>query len=292
MGIHETQLSTVPDAADRRAGPPAATAGRFRAGGAEEACALVRRIHALPEPFIGLETRYPGAAMSSRHMHARGQLSCALSGMLTVVTDRGSQVVPPRHALWIPAGTMHQIRVHGAVKLRSMYVGPDAEFDAARDCVVFKASDLLQVLMQEIVRLQETGAGPEHFAAIITLVKQEMRTANRLELSMPMPRDRRLYRICQAILAEPSIAVGKDDLARIGNVSRRTLTRLFRSELGMSCSQWRQQALLMEAMGRLAMGSSVTTVALDLGYESPSAFSAMFRRELGFCPRDFDQTER
>ncbi|WP_118134240.1 helix-turn-helix domain-containing protein [Oceanicella sp. SM1341] len=280
----------APDAAGFPAGATVSE-GRFRAGGPEEACALVSRIHALPEPFIGIGTRYSGAALSSRHKHARGQLTCPLTGMITVVTDRGSQVVPPGHALWIPPGTMHQVRVHGPVELRSIYVGADAALERAADCVVFRASELLKVLMEEVVRLQETGAGAEHFAAVVTLVKQEMRSAGRRELAMPMPKDRRLYRICQAILAEPGIALGKDDLARIGNVSRRTLTRLFRSELGMTCSEWRQQALLHEAMGRLATGASVTTVALDLGYESPSAFSAMFRRELGFCPRDFCQRD-
>jgi AraC-like DNA-binding protein len=31
----------------------------------------------------------------------------------------------------------------------------------------------------------------------------------------------------------------------------------------------------------------VTTVAIDLGYESASAFSTMFRRSLGVSPRAF-----
>ena len=38
---------------------------------------------------------------------------------------------------------------------------------------------------------------------------------------------------------------------------------------------------------RLAEGTPVTTVAIDLGYESPSAFSTMFRRSLGVVPRTF-----
>ena len=38
------------------------------------------------------------------------------------------------------------------------------------------------------------------------------------------------------------------------------------------------------AVGRLAGGASVTRVALELGYDSPSAFSAMFRRVLDATP--------
>ena len=36
-----------------------------------------------------------------------------------------------------------------------------------------------------------------------------------------------------------------------------------------------------------APGESVTNVALDVGYDSPSAFTAMFRRELGAAPRRY-----
>ncbi|MEN3165687.1 helix-turn-helix domain-containing protein [Tistrella mobilis] len=44
---------------------------------------------------------------------------------------------------------------------------------------------------------------------------------------------------------------------------------------------------LLEALPRLASGETVTNVALDLGYDSPSAFTAMFRRILGASPREY-----
>ncbi|MEN4957260.1 helix-turn-helix domain-containing protein [Stenotrophomonas indicatrix] len=47
---------------------------------------------------------------------------------------------------------------------------------------------------------------------------------------------------------------------------------------------WRQQVCLLAAIERLGQGQAVTRVALDLGYASPSAFSAAFRRVLGCSP--------
>ena len=41
---------------------------------------------------------------------------------------------------------------------------------------------------------------------------------------------------------------------------------------------------LLRALERLAAGASVTEVAFDLGYDSPSAFVTMFRRALGTTP--------
>ncbi|NMC48764.1 MAG: helix-turn-helix transcriptional regulator [Desulfovibrio sp.] len=47
---------------------------------------------------------------------------------------------------------------------------------------------------------------------------------------------------------------------------------------------WRRQARLLAALRKLAAGEPVTAVALDLGYESQSAFIAMFKRALGVTP--------
>ena len=55
----------------------------------------------------------------------------------------------------------------------------------------------------------------------------------------------------------------------------------------MSFVEWRQYIRLLEALTRLTTGEPVTNVALDLGYESPSAFTAMFRRAPGESPRNY-----
>jgi len=53
---------------------------------------------------------------------------------------------------------------------------------------------------------------------------------------------------------------------------------------GLTFAAWRQQVRLVDALRRLAEGQAVTNVALDLGYQSPSAFTNMFRRALGRAP--------
>ena len=55
----------------------------------------------------------------------------------------------------------------------------------------------------------------------------------------------------------------------------------------MTFGAWRQRRRLQAAIARLAAGDAVTTVALDLGYESPSAFITMFRRTLWETPGRF-----
>lgn len=67
----------------------------------------------------------------------------------------------------------------------------------------------------------------------------------------------------------------------------RTLTRHFRMETGMSFIQWRQQIRILEALKLLGMQEAVTTVAIELGYDSPSAFISMFKKALGKTPGQY-----
>ena len=57
----------------------------------------------------------------------------------------------------------------------------------------------------------------------------------------------------------------------------------------MSFQDWRQQCRLMRGLEMLVAGSSVTRVALELGYEHSSAFIVMFKRCLGSTPRRYLQ---
>jgi AraC-like DNA-binding protein len=99
-----------------------------------------------------------------------------------------------------------------------------------------------------------------------------------------MPQGARLQALCLALLAAPGDQRTLREWAQSVNASERTVARLFQSETGLSFGVWRQQARLLEAMGRLGSGAPVTQVALDLGYDSVSAFSAMFRRAAGASP--------
>jgi AraC-like DNA-binding protein len=121
----------------------------------------------------------------------------------------------------------------------------------------------------------------------MNLILDEITATPAAPLHVPMPNDARLMRVCKAILADPANAKTLDDWARGVNMGRRTFTRLFRHETQMSFAAWRQHVRLIEALARLAPGTRVTSVAFDIGYNSPSAFTAMFRRTFGVSPSHY-----
>jgi AraC-like DNA-binding protein len=105
-----------------------------------------------------------------------------------------------------------------------------------------------------------------------------------IPLQLPVPRDPRAVRVAEWLRKNPDAPGLLKQVARRAGASVRTLERLFRAETGMTFGKWRQQLRLLHALRELAAGRPVTVVALEVGYDSPSAFIAMFRSALGTTP--------
>ncbi len=88
----------------------------------------------------------------------------------------------------------------------------------------------------------------------------------------------------EGLAAEPADGHPLTAWAKVAGPSERALAGLFVSETALTFGAWRQRLRLLAAIARLAEGQAVTAVAYDLGYDSPSAFIAMFRRSLGATP--------
>ena len=106
-------------------------------------------------------------------------------------------------------------------------------------------------------------------------------------LNLPQPHHPELARLCDQLRQAPATPLTLEQAAATLHTSRASFMRRFRRETGMSFGRWRQQARLLHALTRLAAGQSVLAVALECGYDSPSAFAAMFRRTLGQPPSGY-----
>ncbi|MDJ0780905.1 MAG: AraC family transcriptional regulator [Desulfosarcinaceae bacterium] len=106
-------------------------------------------------------------------------------------------------------------------------------------------------------------------------------------LSLAIPKEPRLYKIYRGLSENPGDKRTLNQWGKQVGATRRTLTRLFHSEVGMSFGQWRQQIRILESLRRLALNEPVISVAIDLGYDSPSAFISMFKKALGKTPGQY-----
>lgn len=244
----------------------------------------------IPRPIGGLADEYPDGFIDPRHCHARAQLLYGITGVMTVITREASFVVPPQRAVWIPAQVEHEVHCRGAVACRTVYVTPDAAPGLPCSCRVMEVSDLLRALIVEATRLPIEYDLDSRDGRVMALLLDDIIASQTAPLHVPMPRNPRLVAVCIAIVREPAQDDVLDEWAEIAGMGRRTFTRCFRKETGMSFASWRQNVRLIEALSRLAIGESVTRVALDVGYNSPSAFAAMFRRAFGVPPTHYLST--
>ena len=239
----------------------------------------------VPRPVVAIGNEYPAGYSGTPHSHRRAQLLYGASGLMTVSTRHGAWVVPPERAVWLPAGEVHNVDMpQGPVSTRSAYVWPDAIQGLPQRCQVLGMTPLMRSLLLEAVDVPLHYDTQGRDGLVMALLLQEARRLPVLPLSLPFPRDRQLARRCKRLLERPTPHDTIERWSEALQMSRRAFTRHFRAETGMSFGAWRQQACLFAALPRLAAGVAVTTVALDLGYDSPAAFTSMFRRALGTPP--------
>ncbi|CAG2158873.1 AraC family transcriptional regulator [Cupriavidus numazuensis] len=241
---------------------------------------------AIHRPVGGMARKLANGFYIDTHSHPRGQLIYAYVGAISVSTDYGCWVVPPQRAVWVPCNVSHAMQACGDVEMRTIYIREDAIPKELQTCCVVAVPPLLRELISEVVSMPvEYDEGRDDL--VVKLLLQELRPLSVVPLHLPMPTDQRLAKICERILEDPANETSVQEWSKSIGASERTIIRLFPEETGLTYSRWKQQARLMAAVRLLAEGCHVTDIALQLGYESPSAFSAMFRRALGMSPTEY-----
>jgi len=238
----------------------------------------------LPGRMVATGNDYREHHKVARHRHRRAQFLYAANGIMAVTTDAGRWIVPPERAVWIPAGVHHDVTALTAVGTRSLYVEPDECPSLPLVCRVLGVSALVRQLLLEAVDLPLDPPRGSRGDLILALLVGEIGNAPVLPLDAPFPLDANLAARCRAYIENPSPHDTIEDWARDLSMSRRTFTRKFRAETGLSFAVWCRQACIFAALPRLAKGESITTLAFDFGYESASAFATMFKRVMGVAP--------
>lgn len=236
------------------------------------------------------------------HRHAWAQVAYSASGVLRVTAADHTYLVPPSRAVWIPPGVEHVVTVVEDAVLRTLYLHPaagrigPAPLDAGRApltegwqrCRVLEVSALMRELAEQLVEAGPGDAPPSpREQALAALLQDELCRAQPLPLGVGLPADKRLRALCDAVLADPARHATLDGWAREAGASVRTVARLFRQELGTTFAEWRQQVLLAKALSLAARKRPMSHIAAELGYASPSAFTAMVTRSVGMPPSRF-----
>jgi AraC-like DNA-binding protein len=225
---------------------------------------------------------WPSGGTSTAHSHPRGHLVYAARGVLSVRTERGTSIVPANRVAWIPAGYSHHHRAHGDTDMRIVFLPPSLARLVPDHPAVFAASGLARELLLALTGGRGDGRAAQ--ARRRRVLVDELREAPEQPLQLPEPRDDRLRAVARTLYEQPADNTPLSELGRPAGASARTLSRLFRTELGMTFYEWRTQLRVHHALVLLAAGHDTTYVAGACGWSNPSSFIAAFTTIVGTTP--------
>jgi AraC-like DNA-binding protein len=148
-------------------------------------------------------------------------------------------------------------------------------------------SPLLSELIKASVDIVHPVDPDSREARVMRLILDELAILPVLPLHLPQPADPRINSICSALQRDPGDGSTLADWSGRLSLDEKTIQRLFHKETGMTFGQWRQQARLLLALERIAVGEKIIDIAGELGYDSPSAFTTMFKKQFGKTPSQF-----
>lgn len=222
------------------------------------------------------------------HSHPWCHFLYARSGVMQVRVRSSRALLPPFHGMWIPAGVAHEAWIVDDVELESLFITPDQLTNPQHGCQVVQMSEFARAFIHHAngvisERYDAQGKEGRMLAVLLDVLEALPATA----FSLPCPSEPRLAAMCDAIQQSPSEPHRQQDWARALHMSPRTFARHFQDETGLTFSQWRQRLRLQQAIMLLESGLSVTQAALELGYNSPSAFTHAFATLFGMTPSQF-----
>ena len=231
----------------------------------------------------GFALTYDSGTLIAPHAHPAHQIIHAISGTMRVSAQEVLWFLPIGRALWIPVGVEHAIRCEGKVKMRTAYLSP-LYSSVPVDMRVISVSPLMREML---VRLSEEE--PEERLRLLMgeLLLHEIGLGSLEPFCLPIPKDLRIAELASHLQSDPSSKTTISEWANRLGFSERNLIRRIRDETGMTFRELRRQTRIMVAIEKLTEGQPATAVALDIGFETPSAFIHAFRLVTGKTPRQF-----
>lgn len=241
----------------------------------------------LDHSIVALSHHYQHGIEEPLHQHNVTQLLHITSGVLRVYIEQQCWVIPPHRGLWIPAGIPHRLMAVGSVEVKTLFFDPLARADLPGICGIFQVSSLLRELIVSATEIEGPIVPGTRDERLLELVLDELRTIHLVDFNVPCPCSNDLIQFCQRVQSRIDHPWSVSDAASLLQVSERTVSRRFHHETGLSFGEWLRRSRLSTSMELLAQGHSVIQAALAVGYDSPAAFTAMFKRRIGLAPTEY-----
>lgn len=243
-------------------------------------------INDIPAPLWLRVRDAPAETIYPEHAHAWGEFIYAFDGVLEVNIEQIHYLTPPPYGIWLPPHMQHSGINRNDVTYCTLYVHESLCQQMPQQAGILLTATLVPSLLEHI----RSHHLPDHDPEYLRLLQVLLDCLTHAELVgsyLPTTKHPALTQILNHLHEHPADDSTLEELAKMINMTERTLARYSQKELGMSLHEWRQRLKVMKAMSMLNKGKTIESIALDLGYASSSAFIYMFKRWMHFTPDQF-----
>ncbi len=241
----------------------------------------------LARPVVARVSEMPENYLVEQHQHPWGQLAYCSRGIMKVEVPGASFIIPPKRALWLPKFTPHTVSTKFGLSFRSLYIDNSLSGALPEKTEALTVNNLLRELILSVAEWQEDYELTEQKQRHIEFLLDQLDQAQKAPLSLNMPGDKRLVKITNYISEHPGDNTSLQTWSETVGATPRTINRLFQKETNMGFIEWRQRLRILFSLERIEKGDKISNVALDLGYESDSAFISMFKKHMAVSPKQY-----
>lgn len=219
-----------------------------------------------------------------QHSHPTHELLWNARGASTATISTRTWTITPHLGLWIPAGVPHTGWAPRGTWHRA------AQFSLRTRALADRAVSIAvtPLLLLVLDRLGEEDLAESSRLITESMVLDLLHPAEQ-DLMVQMPEHPQLRPIVEALRRDPADGTTLEQWASRLGVSSRTLTRAFVAHTGHAFRPWATRVRAQHAVALLAEGARLDDVSERVGYRSPSAFIAAFRRLTGTTPSRFHE---
>lgn len=240
----------------------------------------------MKKPFIIETVNRPKSHVTKWHSHDECQLFIIKSGLISFEFKEQKIIIPAGQAGWIPAEIVHKAKIIGSADAIFLYFDAKVCKTLPQHVFVFTTTTLLQEIIARFVTINDRKWSSVD-NNLMQVLLNEIKSAKEMPLSLPMPKDKNMALVAKKFISDPTVNESIEYWSVKAHMSKRTFTRHFRLQTGMSFAKWCQQARVMRSLEYLSQGKQVSWISLALGYNSVSAFIKVFKQWLGKAPKQY-----
>ncbi|WP_193160112.1 AraC family transcriptional regulator [Serratia ureilytica] len=216
-----------------------------------------------------------------------GKLMYSMKGLVEIKIENNIYLSTPEYAIWLPVNTEHESVAKSAINYVILHVSPSLCQSLPSKPQTLRLNKVAKAVLADFSERHIGYPQTSQDQTLVTALLEQLALSERFDSYLPLGSDDVIKIMTEKMSAAPHHLNTLAQWSGMLGLSERTLSRRFLAATGISFNEWKLRSKTLTAMTLLQEGRAVKYVASTLGYNDPSAFIAMFRRQTGQSPSGF-----